>query len=275
MWPSRQQVRAYRRTAPRGAGRAPRRRCRRPHASARSGRRRTAAAPWAAVGHRRLRAGHAGPERCSPQARRPAPGYRQPPLGGTPARPWLGTCGEAAPPASASSSPSDPVRPVKAHRGKPPPPALPVPNTRSECHMGFCSGPCRAALPVVVRTPGDAAPAVTCTGRSQSAFRRRELRRVTGKHRNCPHAVRPARERCDAHSPRHLFESRPRGARRRPVTGAAYRVAATQGTRPAGWRLPSLSSSSRPRAQALQQDVQQPRRGRRLLCSCPAARVPP
>ncbi|MEU7321297.1 hypothetical protein ABZ682_12125 [Streptomyces griseoviridis] len=38
------------------------------------------------------------------------------------------------------------VPPVNAHRGKPPPPALPVPNIGSECHIGFCSGRSRGAL---------------------------------------------------------------------------------------------------------------------------------
>ncbi|MDH6700849.1 hypothetical protein P3T26_005317 [Streptomyces sp. MAA16] len=37
------------------------------------------------------------------------------------------------------------VPPVNAHRGKPPPPALPVPNIGSECHIGFCSGRSRGA----------------------------------------------------------------------------------------------------------------------------------
>lgn len=41
------------------------------------------------------------------------------------------------------------VPPVKAHRGKPPLPAQPVPNTGSECHIGFCSGPRSADHPLV------------------------------------------------------------------------------------------------------------------------------
>lgn len=70
-------------------------------------------------------------------------------LGGkTPGLPWLGTCGEAIPPASGSPSPSDSSRPSTLIAESPA--ACPTsPEHGSGCHIGFWSGPHRTDPPLV------------------------------------------------------------------------------------------------------------------------------
>lgn len=86
-----------------------------------------------------------------------------------------------------------PVPPVEAHRGKPLPPLdQPVPNTGSECHIGFCSGPLGADHPLV---RGD----LSCRSTGRPQFGEGSIdAHVTGvarQIRNTAAASRPPRRR--------------------------------------------------------------------------------